>query len=166
MKGNASIAMHLCLHSYLSICHLKTQKQISLKLNQYITELTATSNDGRIIFEINDQRICKAGRLPHTTSYTISLATTHHFLYHFIGKKKPNKSSEKDVNLGVIEPVPVEEPVSWCHRMNIYEKKNQKIEEQLICIFASVAISPSRYAEFQHAKKTVYDRHFTTFITI
>ena len=31
---------------------------------------------------------------------------------------------DRDVNLGVIEPVPVGEPVTWCHRMVVCRKKN------------------------------------------
>ena len=31
---------------------------------------------------------------------------------------------DRDVSLGVIEPVPVGEPVTWCHRMVVYRKKN------------------------------------------
>ena len=96
---------------------------------------------------------------------------------------------DQDVRLGVIEPVPVGEPVSWCHRMVICPKKNGK---------------PRRTVDFQplnkHAKrethhtespflqarsvprnmvKTIFDawngyhsvplheddRHYTTFIT-
>ena len=33
---------------------------------------------------------------------------------------------ERDVRLGVIEPVPIGEPVTWCHRMVICAKKNGK----------------------------------------
>ena len=33
---------------------------------------------------------------------------------------------DRDVRLGVIEPVPVGEPVTWCHRMVICAKKNGK----------------------------------------
>ena len=31
---------------------------------------------------------------------------------------------DRDVPLGVLEPVPVGEPVTWCHRMVICAKKN------------------------------------------
>ena len=31
---------------------------------------------------------------------------------------------DRDVRLGVIEPVPVGEPVTWCHRMVVTAKKN------------------------------------------
>ena len=31
---------------------------------------------------------------------------------------------DRDVKLGVIEPVPVGEPVKWCHRMVVCAKKN------------------------------------------
>ena len=33
---------------------------------------------------------------------------------------------DRDIRLGVIEPVPVDEPVTWCHRMVICAKKNGK----------------------------------------
>ena len=33
---------------------------------------------------------------------------------------------DRDVRLGVIEPVPVGEPVKWCHRMVVCAKKNGK----------------------------------------
>ena len=33
---------------------------------------------------------------------------------------------DRDVRLGVIEPVPIGEPVTWCHRMVICAKKNGK----------------------------------------
>ena len=33
---------------------------------------------------------------------------------------------DHDVSLGVLEPVPVGEPVTWCHRMVICAKKNGK----------------------------------------
>ena len=33
---------------------------------------------------------------------------------------------DQDVLLGVIEPVPIGEPVTWCHRMVICAKKNGK----------------------------------------
>ena len=33
---------------------------------------------------------------------------------------------DQDIRLGVIEPVPIGEPVTWCHRMVICAKKNGK----------------------------------------
>ena len=33
---------------------------------------------------------------------------------------------DKDVRLGVLEPVPIGEPVTWCHRMVICAKQNGK----------------------------------------
>ena len=33
---------------------------------------------------------------------------------------------DHDVSLGILEPVPVGEPVTWCHRMVICAKKNGK----------------------------------------
>ena len=31
---------------------------------------------------------------------------------------------DRDVRLGVLEPVPIEQPVTWCHRMVVCAKKN------------------------------------------
>ena len=33
---------------------------------------------------------------------------------------------DQDVRRGVLEEVPIGTPVTWCHRMVIYEKKNGK----------------------------------------
>ena len=33
---------------------------------------------------------------------------------------------DQDVALGVLEPVPIGEPVTWCHRMVVCAKKNGK----------------------------------------
>ena len=35
-------------------------------------------------------------------------------------------STDRDVKLGVLEAVPVGEPVTWCHRMVTARKKNSK----------------------------------------
>ena len=96
---------------------------------------------------------------------------------------------DRDVRLGVIEPVPVGEPVSWCHRMVICAKKNGKprrtIDFQPLNIHATREThhtqSPFHQARSvpHDKKKTVFDawngyhsvplhpddRHFTTFIT-
>ena len=34
---------------------------------------------------------------------------------------------DQDVRMGVIRPVPIGEPVSWCHRMVVCAKKNGKL---------------------------------------
>jgi hypothetical protein len=31
---------------------------------------------------------------------------------------------DQDLRFGVIEPVPVDEPVTWCHRLVVCAKKN------------------------------------------
>ena len=96
---------------------------------------------------------------------------------------------DRDVRLGVIEPVPIGEPVTWCHRMVICTKKNGKprrtIDFQALNIHATREThhtqSPFHQARsVPHGKKkTVFDawngyhsvplhpedRHFTTFIT-
>ena len=96
---------------------------------------------------------------------------------------------DRDVRLGVIEPVPIGEPVTWCHRMVICAKKNGKprrtIDFQALNIHATREThhtqSPFHQARsVPHGKKkTVFDawngyhsvplhpedRHFTTFIT-
>ena len=52
---------------------------------------------------------------------------------------------DQDVRLGVLEPVPIGEPVTWCHRMVICAKKNGK---------------PRRTVDFQplnaHAKRETH----------
>ena len=96
---------------------------------------------------------------------------------------------DRDVRLGVLEPVPVGEPVTWCHRMVICAKKNGKprrtIDFQSLNSHATREThhtqSPFHQARsVPHSKKkTVFDawngyhsvplhpddRHFTTFIT-
>ena len=37
---------------------------------------------------------------------------------------------DQNVRLGVIEPVPIGEPVTWCHRMVVCPKKNGNLAEQ------------------------------------
>ena len=39
-------------------------------------------------------------------------------------KLRANQVGDRDVRLRVLEPVPVGEPVTWCHRMVICDKKN------------------------------------------
>ena len=96
---------------------------------------------------------------------------------------------DRDVRLGVIEPVPIGEPVTWCHRMVICAKKNgtprRTIDFQPLNTHATREThhtqSPFHQARSvpQGKKKTVFDawngyhsvplhpedRHFTTFIT-
>ena len=96
---------------------------------------------------------------------------------------------DRDVRLGVLEPVPVGEPVTWCHRMVICAKKNGKPRRTID--FQSLNSHATRethhtQSPFHQArsvphgkKKTVFDawngyhsvplhpddRHYTTFIT-
>ena len=96
---------------------------------------------------------------------------------------------DRDVRLGVIEPVPIGEPVTWCHRMVICAKKNGKprrtIDFQPLNTHATREThhtqSPFHQARSvpPNTKKTVFDawngyhsvpirqedRHYTTFIT-
>ena len=96
---------------------------------------------------------------------------------------------DRDVRLGVIEPVPIGEPVTWCHRMVICAKKNGKprrtIDFQALNTHATREThhtqSPFHQARSvpHNQKKTVFDawngyhsvplhpddRHLTTFIT-
>lgn len=96
---------------------------------------------------------------------------------------------DQDVRLGVIEPVPVGEPVTWCHRMVICAKKNgqprRTVDLQALNAHATREThhtqSPFHQARAvpPNKKKTVFDcwngyhsvplhpddRHLTTFIT-
>ena len=95
----------------------------------------------------------------------------------------------QDVKLGVIEPVPVGEPVTWCHRMVVCAKSNgeprRTIDFQALNTHAAREThhtqSPFHQARSvpHNKKKTVFDcwngyhsvplhpddRHYTTFIT-
>ena len=99
------------------------------------------------------------------------------------------KSIDRDVRLGVIEPVPVGEPVTWCHRMVVCAKKNGKprrtVDLQGLNAYATRethhTMSPFHQARSVPAgtKKSIFDawngyhsvaireedRHYTTFIT-
>ena len=96
---------------------------------------------------------------------------------------------DRDVRLGVLEPVPVGEPVTWCHRMVICRKKNSKLRRTVdmqslnahstrethhtLSPFHQVTLIP------KGKKKSVFDawngyhsvpirecdRHYTTFIS-
>ena len=96
---------------------------------------------------------------------------------------------DRDVRLGVLEPVPIGEPVTWCHRMVICAKQNgsprRTIDFQPLNAHATREThhtqSPFHQARSvpQGKKKTVFDawngyhsvplhpddRHYTTFIT-
>ena len=96
---------------------------------------------------------------------------------------------DQDVNLGVIEPVPIGDPVTWCHRMVVCAKKNgmprRTVDFQPLNTHATRethhTMSPFHQARLipGNTKKTVLDawngyhsvplheddRHFTTFIT-
>lgn len=96
---------------------------------------------------------------------------------------------DQDVRLGVIEPVPVGEPVTWCHRMVICAKKNgtprRTVDFQPLNVHATREThhTPSPFHQARSVphgkKKTVFDawngyhsvpiceedRHLTTFIT-
>ena len=96
---------------------------------------------------------------------------------------------DQDVRLGVIEPVPVGEPVTWCHRMVIIPKKNGKprrtVDFQPLNKYAAREThhtdSPFLQARSvpRNVFKTIFDawngyhsvllddrdRHYTTFIT-
>ena len=96
---------------------------------------------------------------------------------------------DQDVRLGVLEKVPVGEPVVWCHRMVICPKKNGKprrtVDFQPLNKYASRETHHTQSPFIQarsvpnHTLKTVFDawngyhsvplderdRHYTTFIT-
>ena len=96
---------------------------------------------------------------------------------------------DRDVALGVLEPVPVGDPVTWCHRMVVCAKKNGKprrtVDFQPLNKFATREThhTPSPFFQArsvpQNTKKTVFDAwngyhsvplcpedyHLTTFIT-
>ena len=95
----------------------------------------------------------------------------------------------QDVSLGVLEPVPVGEPVTWCHRMVVCAKKNGKprctVDFQALNLHATREThhtqSPFHQARSipSNTKKTVFgcwngyhsvplhadDHHLSTFIT-
>ena len=96
---------------------------------------------------------------------------------------------DRDVRLGVIVPVPIGEPVTWCHRMVICAKKNGKPRRTIDFQPLNTHVNRETHrtqSPFHQArsvphgkKKTVFDarngyhsvplhaedRHFTTFIT-
>ena len=96
---------------------------------------------------------------------------------------------DQDVSLGVIEPVPVGEPVTWCHRMVVCAKKNGKprhtVDFQVLNLYATRETQNTQSPFHQarsipgNKKKTGFDcwngyhsvplhlddLHLTTFIT-
>ena len=104
-------------------------------------------------------------------------------------QKQVKEGIDQDVRLGVLEPVPVGEPVTWCHRMVVCSKKNGKprrtVDFQPLNKHATRethhTMSPFHQARSvpSNKKKTVLDawngyhsvpireedRHLTTFIT-
>jgi len=96
---------------------------------------------------------------------------------------------DHDVQLGVLEPVPIGEPVTWCHRMVVCPKKNgqprRTVDFQALNAHATREThhTPSPFHQARSVpngkKKTVFDawngyhsvpicredRHLTTFIT-
>ena len=96
---------------------------------------------------------------------------------------------DRDVRLGVIEPVPIGEPVTWCHRMVVCAKNDgtprRTVDFQALNLYATRETHHTK-SPFHQArsvphgtKKTVFDawngyhsvqlhkddRHLTTFIT-
>ena len=120
-------------------------------------------------------------RNPHHSSLT-------HTITHPLARRR-QAGLDRDVRLGVLEPVPIGEPVTWCHRMVICAKMNgtprRTIDFQPLNIHATREThhtqSPFHQARaVPHGKKkTVFDawngyhsvplhpedRHYTIFIT-
>ena len=104
-------------------------------------------------------------------------------------QEKVKADLDRDVRYGVIEPVPVGEPITWCHRMVICPKKNgeprRTVDFQPLNAYATREThhTPSPFHQVraipEGVKKTVSDawngyhsvplhpedKHFTTFIT-
>ena len=55
------------------------------------------------------------------------LPTTPPFPVPFHWRDDIKAGLERDVRLGVLEPVPIGEPVTWCHRMVVVAKKTGKL---------------------------------------
>ena len=85
--------------------------------------------------------------------------------YHWMEEVKAD--IDRDVRLGVLEQVPISDPVTWCHRMVICPKKNGKprrtVDFQALNKYATREThhtqSPFIQARSvtQHTKKTVLD---------
>ena len=104
-------------------------------------------------------------------------------------QKRVKADLDRDVRLGVIEPVPVGDPITWCHRMVVCSKKNgeprRTVDLQPLNAHATRETHHTQSPFHQvrtipeGVKKTVSDawngyhsvplqpedRHFTTFIT-
>ena len=102
---------------------------------------------------------------------------------------KVKEDLDRDVRLGVLEPVPIGDPVSWCHRMVICPKKNgqprRTVDFQPLNRYAKREThhtqSPFIQARLvpRNTRKSIFDawngyhsvplhkddRHYTTFIT-
>ena len=97
------------------------------------------------------------------------------------------KGLDQDVMLGVLEPVPVGEPVTWCHRMVVCAKKNGQPCRTVDFNLHATRETHHTHSPFHqarsipsHKRKTVLDcwngyhsvplhpedRHLTTFITL
>ena len=61
-------------------------------------------------------------------------------------QEEVKRGLDQDVNLGVIEPVPIGEPVTWCHRMVVCAKKTGK---------------PRRTVDLQAVTFTLHVKHIT-----
>ena len=64
---------------------------------------------------------------------------------------------DQDVRLGVLEPVPVGEPVTWCHRMVVCAKKNGKPQRTLD--FQTLNAHATRVT---HHTPSPFDHRYTT----
>ncbi|XP_043204419.1 uncharacterized protein LOC122371791 [Amphibalanus amphitrite] len=96
---------------------------------------------------------------------------------------------DRDVQLGVIEPVPIGEPVTWCHRMVVVSKKSGSprrcVDLQPLnrCAARETHHTPSPFHQARSVPRSTYktildawngyhsvplheeDRHLTTFLT-
>ena len=104
-------------------------------------------------------------------------------------QERVNADIERDVALGVLEPVPIGEPVTWCHCMVVCAKKNgqprRTVDFQPLNKYAARETHHTQSPFLQaravprNMRKTVFDawngyhsvpiceedRHLTTFIT-
>ena len=55
---------------------------------------------------------------------------------------------DRDVRLNVLEPVPIREPVTWCHRMVICAKKNGL--QRTINFNPSASMLPGKHTTLTH----------------
>ena len=104
-------------------------------------------------------------------------------------REKVNQGIDRDIRQGVLEPVPVGTPVTWCHRMVVASKKNgeprRTVDLQKLNQHAKrethYTSSPFHQARMvpHNTKKTIFDawngyhsvplhpddRHLTTFLS-